>query len=369
MSSRNLAILAGLLVTVGCAELPTHTRSEAPPPAAVTTTAAVTVVMSGLDSPRGLAFGPEGALYVAEAGTTQTTGLCVPIARDQNCYSGTGAVTRLWRGVQERVVSGLPSVYNPGFNDITGPHDVSFVGRGNMHVSIGWGGDPAARAGFGDLGAGFGSLLTVQPSGTWRVVADVAAYESAHNPAGGPVDSNLYGVLAEPGRRYVADAGANALLRVSAAGDVSLAALLPTIPVPPPFNPPFVQAEPVPTEVTRGPDGALYVSTLTGVPFSPGSAGIYRIADGQASLHTGGFTAITDFDWAPDGTLFVLQYASAPFLGGVGSLVSVAPSGARTTVATGLQNPTGVVVGSDGAVYVSNRGNLAGVGEVLRIEQ
>ena len=28
----------------------------------------VTVVMSGLDSPRGLTFGPEGALYVAEAG-------------------------------------------------------------------------------------------------------------------------------------------------------------------------------------------------------------------------------------------------------------------------------------------------------------
>lgn len=28
----------------------------------------VSVVMSGLDNPRGLAFGPEGALYVVEAG-------------------------------------------------------------------------------------------------------------------------------------------------------------------------------------------------------------------------------------------------------------------------------------------------------------
>ena len=35
-------------------------------PAAAQT--ATSVVMSGLDNPRGLAFGPEGALYVAEAG-------------------------------------------------------------------------------------------------------------------------------------------------------------------------------------------------------------------------------------------------------------------------------------------------------------
>jgi hypothetical protein len=28
---------------------------------------AVTVLMSGLDNPRGLAFGPEGAVYVVEA--------------------------------------------------------------------------------------------------------------------------------------------------------------------------------------------------------------------------------------------------------------------------------------------------------------
>jgi glucose/arabinose dehydrogenase len=32
-----------------------------------------------------------------------------------------------------------------------------------------------------------------------------------------------------------------------------------------------------------------------------------------------------------------------------------------------LQTPTGVTVGPDGAVYVSNKGALSGAGEVLRI--
>jgi sugar lactone lactonase YvrE len=65
----------------------------------------------------------------------------------------------------------------------------------------------------------------------------------------------------------------------------------------------------------------------------------------------------------------VLQYASAPFFGGVGSVVRVAPDGSRTTIATGLANPTGILAAPDGAIYVSNRGNVEGIGEVLRIVQ
>ena len=34
------------------------------------------VIASGLDNPRGLAFGPDGALYVAEAGRGGTSTLC-----------------------------------------------------------------------------------------------------------------------------------------------------------------------------------------------------------------------------------------------------------------------------------------------------
>ena len=95
--------------------------------------ASVSVVMTNLDNPRGLAWGPEGALYVAEAGTPTINGPCAPVPRGQNCYSGTGAITRLWKGTQERVATGLPShvlVTPTGLGDVTGPHDIAFQGKG-----------------------------------------------------------------------------------------------------------------------------------------------------------------------------------------------------------------------------------------------
>jgi len=49
--------------------------------------------------------------------------------------------------------------------------------------------------------------------------------------------------------------------------------------LPPRFPQP---TDPVPTGLARGPDGALYVGLLTGVPFAPGAASVYRVVPGQA---------------------------------------------------------------------------------------
>src|SRR5690606_3093816 len=149
-------------------------------------------------------------------------GPCAAIHRGNNCYSGTGAITRLWKGTQERVAEGLPSAFNPAVNDISGPQAISFQGRGNARLTIGWGSDPDHRAQLGEQAAGFGFLLQLRPDGSWRPLADVSALERELNPAGGPFDSNPYGALAEGNVTYVTDAGANALIEVKANGSTSV---------------------------------------------------------------------------------------------------------------------------------------------------
>lgn len=356
--------VVSLVTLAACADAPTHLdpgrdalHDMAGPPTAA-------VVMAGLDAPRGLAWGPGGALFVVEAGTPEINGPCVAIARGEICYSGTGSVSRLDRGGQERVFTGLPSAFNPATMEVMGVHDLEFHGDGSASMTVGWGGPPEARAALGPLGAQFGTLIRATSSTTGTIV-DIADFEQEANPAGGPLDSNPYGLLVEGSRRYVTDAGGNSLLEVRN-GEVSLVAVFPARPVPPPLGEIIPFSEAVPTEVQRGPDGAFYVSILTGAPFPPGGAGIYRVMPGsEPELHAG-FTAVLDFAFANDGGVYVLEFASEPFLGGSGALVHIAPDMTRTVVSDQLVNPTSVLVGRDGAVYVTNRGLEPGAGEVLR---
>jgi hypothetical protein len=348
MSKRSIAALAvGLAVAlVGASGVGAATTS---------------VVMSGLDNPRGLAFGPEGALYVAEAGRGGE-GPCITVRGGPQCYGPTGAVTRLWRGEQERIATGLPSYGSAA--STTGPHDISFLGRGGAYVTIGLGFEGQPRSALGIIGeTQLGWLAHLSASGGWTTVADVAGHEFAANPGGGVLDSNPYGLVAEPGRRIVADAGANALLAVNANGDVSTLATFSS-------RAQGRATDAVPTAVAVGPDGAYYVSELTGIPFAAGAANIYRVVPGQApTVAWSGFTTVIDIAFGPDGNLYVLEHSTGPvFFALPGRLLKVAPDGTRTTVIAGLNRPGSVAFGPDGALYVTNNSTSIGTGEVLRIE-
>jgi hypothetical protein len=347
-----------------------------------------TVIAAGLNNPRGLNFGSDGALYVAEAGRGGA-GPCAPGPEGTRCYGATGSITRLdlRRGTVSRVATGLPSLAGEDGSFATGIQDISFKGLGNGAFTMGWGGDPADRAvQFGAEGANFARLARMNPSGRWGIDEDLGDFEAATNPAGDEEDSNPYGILSLAGKRIVADAGANDLLEVSPKGNVSVLAVFPNRlgEMPPGFDfipdlPPagtLLDMDAVPTSVALGPDGNYYVGQLCGFPFPINDSNVYRVpaSGGTADVHAAGFTAIIDVAFGRDGSMYVLEIAKNGLLNAfifndwTGALIRVAPDGTRTEIAAGaLFAPGGVAIGSDGALYVTNNSIFSGTGQVLRI--
>ncbi|MCA1600285.1 MAG: ScyD/ScyE family protein [Acidobacteria bacterium] len=356
--------------------------------AALTSPATITVVATGLNNPRGINFGPDGALYVAEAGSGGP-GTCAPGPEGDRCYGTSGSVTRvdLRRETVTRVATGIPSLAGEDGSFATGIQDISFNGLGNGAFTMGWGGDPADRAAqFGAVGANFARLARMNPSGRWGIDEDLGDFEAATNPTGDEEDSNPYGILSLAGKRIVADAGANDLLEVSPGGNVSVLAVFPNRlgAMPPGFDfipdlPPagtLLEMDAVPTSVALGPDGNYYVGQLCGFPFPINDSNVYRVlaGGGTADVHAAGFTAIIDVAFGPDGSMYVLEIAKNGLLRAfifndwTGALIRVAPDGTRTEIAPGsLFAPGGVAIDSDGALYVTNNSIFGGTGEVLRI--
>jgi hypothetical protein len=325
----------------------------------------ISVVMSGLDNPRGLDFGPQGALYVTEAGRGGGVGAPSISPRGVPLYYGaTGAVSRLWKGRQERVASGMPSLAQASGDEGTGPAGISFNGVGNAYVTVGFGANPTFRSGLGSAGAGFAQLIRLKPNGKWSSVADIGTYELNANPDGRQIDTNPFAVLASPGGdAVITDSGGNSFLRVDHHGGVSTFAVMPTLPPAQAFS-----GDAVPTGFVVGPDGAYYIGILSGAPFRDGVANIYRVVPGQApTVFRSGFKTILDVDFDAAGNLYVLQHSSGPAgLAGPGSLIRVAPDGTRSTLVRDLTAPTSIAIGDD-AVYVTNFGAMAGRGQVLRV--
>jgi hypothetical protein len=211
-----------------------------------------------------------------------------------------------------------------------------------------------------------GRLFQMGPHHSFREVANLVAYENANNPDRvHPGESDPYGILALNHQRVVADAAGNDLLSVSDTGDISLLAVFPERDVG------GIRMDPVPTAVLQAHDGSFIVGELTGVPFPVGAARLYRVVPGQApAVISDGFTNIIYLAEDRDGSILVLEIAENSLFSGdpTGALIRVNRDGSRDTIMDqGLSSPTGVAVGDDGDLFISNHGQEAGVGEVLRI--
>jgi hypothetical protein len=336
------------------------------------------VVAEGLDNPRGLGFGPDGHLYVAEAGRGGPTapGMCFAGPEGPACFGPSGAVTRVVlegrNAGQQRVLTGLPSYGNEGSGDFAiGPMDVTFAGSNARYVTFGLGADPAVRNQIPAL-ANMGRLVRAQfNQNAWQNVADIGDFETANDPNGDGPDTNPTSVIPDGSNLVLTDAGGNALLSVDPRREdrVSVIATFPNRDVPGPGGAPF-SMDAVPTSVAKGRDGAYYVGQLTGFPFPVGGAHVYRVVPGQQpQIYATGFTNIIDIGFGRDGELYVLEIFTNSLLSGdpTGALKRINPNGSVDLITDDLITPGGLAVQGRN-VYVSDCGTCAGGGRVLRID-
>ena len=356
-TTRRLAALAATATATALA-----TTFLAPPASA----AEWEVVASGMDNPRQLSF-TKNTLYVAEAGTGGR-GPCIEGPEGDSCLGTTGAITRVRKGVQSRVLTGLPSLAAPDGSGALGPADVFVVGPTSRYaVTIGLGNDPAVKETLGWRGRRLGTVVRgVLGHHGPRVSADIATYEATNDPDGLGPDTNPTGLIRRSRGAFVlTDSGGNTLLR-SRFGHIRRLATFGS-----PGNAPADMGgfpiQPVPTSVAVGPDGAFYVSELTGFPFLPGISRVHRVVPGMPStVYASGLTNVTDLAWHGD-QLYAVQIADNGLQAGpIGSLVSVDPGGSHGTVAGGLFAPYGVAFHA-GAAYVTTCSVCPDGGEVIRI--
>ena len=333
--------------------------------------ATASLLVSGLNNPRGLTFGPDGALYIAEGGLggsdVTTPADCEQVPAPVGPYSGgyTSQITRVdANGTRTIVADGLPSSQtSPALGSlVSGVADVAFV-NGQLYAL-----EAGAGCSHGLIGTE-NEVLRVNDDGTTTPVANLGAFQRSHpvlnpQPADFEPDGTWYSMIAVRGNLYAVEPNHGDIVQIdpllgtiTRVSDVSAS-----------------QGHIVPTAIAY--HGNFFFGNLGIFPIEPGSSSIFKLTpSGQIKTCSDGLTTVLGVAFGTRDRMYVLESMTAPgFPGpsefGTGRVVQIDPDGEQTVIADGFSFPTAMTLGPDGALYVSNLGfggPVPGLGQVFRV--
>ncbi|WP_157466504.1 ScyD/ScyE family protein [Edaphobacter aggregans] len=333
--------------------------------AAWSQSANVSVFAEGLNNPRGLQFGPDGNLYVAEGGAgggLSSVGLCdqVPMVGP---YTG-GFTARISKispdGTRTTVADLLPSSQTSLATGslVSGVADVAFIGD-TLYAILAGAGCSHGLAGTDN------TVLRVNADGTTTMIADLSAFQKTHpvenpEPDDFEPDGTWFSMVAVRGALYAVEPNHGELDMISTDGQIRRIVDISA-----------TQGHIVPTAVAY--DGNFFVGNLNTFPIQEGSSKILKITpSGQLKTFATGFTTILGLAFDHQHRLYVLENTTGnpnptP---GTGKVLRIEHNGDVQEIASGLSLPTAMTFGPDGNLYVSNVGfgpPPIGLGQVVKI--
>jgi hypothetical protein len=331
--------------------------------------AGVSVFATGLNNPRGLKFGPDGNLYVAEGGiggANSTEGCCEQVIPPVGPYAGSATGSRISKidanGNRTTAVDNLPSSQTSAAtgNLTSGAADVAFIGN-TLYILMGGAGCSHGVPQVPEMSNG---VLRVNEDGSTELIANLSAFVMAFpvahpNPDDFEPDGTWYSMIAVGGNLYAVEPNHGELDQITPDGQMSRV-----------IDISASQGHIVPTAIAH--HGNFYVGNLNTFPVVPGSSKIYKITpSGQISIFVEGLTTVLGVAFDNRHRMYVLETSTVagPPTPGTGKVVRVDRPSHQTEIASGLTFPTAMTFGPDSALYVSHMGFgfPAGQGEILRI--